>query len=175
MYRDIVAVSKSMYRCSMTDVASRVRYLSRGKTDSFMKTSSAELAVDLSNLCKHTCFNISLGVINAALKIALYLDLRRRGFDISALRYEDLVSRPLDMCRVVLEFCHLPVSLAELAVEAFDVDSQDNSIIAKSAIRYFKEPQLTPQIKTELNEILEKLRLPLIGEPNIIEGTLSCC
>jgi len=74
-----------------------------------------------------------------------------------------------------LEFCHLPVSLAELAVKAFDVDSQANSTLAKSAIGHFKEPQLTPQIKTKLNEILKQLGVPLIGEPGIVEGTLSCC
>jgi len=79
------------------------------------------------------------------------------------------------MCRVVLEFCHLPVSLAELAVKAFDVDSQANSIAAKSVIAHFKEPQLTPQIKTKVNEILKKCGVPLIDEPNIIEGTISCC
>jgi len=27
----------------------------------------------------------------------------------------------------------------------------------------------------KLNEILKKCGVPLIGEPNIIEGTLSCC
>jgi len=113
------------------------------------------------------------GVLHATLFITTYHDLRRRGFDISALRYEDLVAQPLDMCRVVLEFCHLPVSLAELAVKAFDVDSQANSKVAKSAVGHFKEPQLTPQIKSELNEVLKQLGVPLLGEPGIIEGTLS--
>ena len=105
---------------------------------------------------------------------ASYLDLRRRGFDVSALRYEDLVARPLDMCRVVLEFCHLPVSLAELGVKAFDVDSQRNSVFAESIIGRFKEPELTAQIKLKLNELLKKFGLPQIGEPGILEGTLSC-
>jgi len=78
------------------------------------------------------------------------------------------------MCRVVLEFCHLPVSLAELAVKAFDVDSQRNSIVAKSVIGHLKEPELTPQREKKLNEMLKKFGLPLIGEPRIMEGTLSC-
>ena len=114
------------------------------------------------------------GVLHATLFITTYHDLRRRGFDISALRYEDLVAQPLDMCRVVLEFCHLPVSLAELAVKAFYVDSQANSPMPKSVIGHFKEPQLTEQSKVEINEILKKLGQPLIGEPGIIEGTLTC-
>ena len=113
-------------------------------------------------------------VSGVATGVASYLDLRRRGFDVSALCYEDLVARPLDMCRIILEFCHLPVSLAELAVKAFDVDSQSNSILTKSVIGDFKEPQLTPQIKARLNEVLNKYGLPLIGEPGILEGTLNC-
>jgi len=106
MYRDLVAVSKSMYRCSMTVPVLRLKFLSGGKTDSFVKTATDKLGVDLSSVCKPMCSGIMFGVLNAALRIALYLNLRRRGFDISALRYEDLVARPLDMCRVILEFCH---------------------------------------------------------------------
>jgi len=89
-------------------------------------------------------------------------------------RYEDLVARPLDLCRVILEFCRLPVSLAELAVKALDRDSQRNSISAKSLIGRMKDPQLTPETKETLNELLKKHGLPLIGEPNIVEGTLTC-
>jgi len=174
MYRDFVAVSKSMYRCSMTIPVIRLKYLSGGTTDSFVKTSADKLGVDLSSVCKPMCSGIMFGVLNAALRIALYLDLRRRGFDISALRYEDLVARPLDMCRVILEFCHLPVSLAELAVKAFDVDSQATSHMAKSVVGHIKEPQLTPQMTAQLNEQLTKLGVPLIGEPGVVEGTLSC-
>jgi len=120
--------------------------------------------------------DLLLGILVFKLTTSSYLDVHRRGFDVSALRYEDLVARPLDMCRVVLEFCHLPASLAELAVRAFDVDSQRNSILAISAIGpgLFKEPQLTPQTKTKLNELLKKYNMPLIGEPTIIDGTLSC-
>jgi len=74
-----------------------------------------------------------------------------------------------------LEFCHLPVSLAELAVRAFDVDSQRNSILAESVVGHFKEPELTERKKAALNELLKKYKVPLIGEPSILEGTLSCC
>ena len=115
-----------------------------------------------------------LGTLVYAFATASYLDMRRRGFDISALRYEDLVARPLDMCHVVLEFCHLPVSLAELAVKAFDDDSRRKSMLAKSIIGHFNEPELTPEIQIKLNEVLKKFGLPLIGELDILEGTISC-
>ena len=50
---------------------------------------------------------------------------------------------PSTLCRVVLEFCQLPVSLAEQAVTTFDVDSLRNSEIA--IIGHMSKPQLTPQ------------------------------
>ena len=172
MYRDVVASAKSLYRLSMIRPSTRLNFLLGRFSDRVSMSLSYPLRSDL---CMRLDNDLMFGVLHSALKIGSYLDLRRRGWDISALRYEDLVARPLDMCRVVLEFCHLPVSLAELAVKAFDVDSQANSTLAKSAIGHFKEPQLTPQIKVKLNEILKKCGVPLIGEPGVVEGTLSCC
>ena len=174
MYRDAVAVAKSVYRLSMVTpilcLCCVVGYFSGQIT----KTLAESVGFDGSDYCVRMDNDLTAGVLLYAVSISAYLDIRRRGFDVSALRYEDLVARPLDMCRVILEFCHLPVSLAELAVKAFDVDSQRNSILAKSVLGRFKDPQLTPQKKTKLNELLKKFGLPLIGEPAVVEGTLSC-
>jgi len=169
MYRDVLEVAKSMYRMSMADSALRLRYLYLSVTGRLLEVSDKS-----SDFCGRLCTDLTYGVFRYALVTASYLDLRRRGVDVSALRYEDLVARPLDICRVVLDFCHLPASLAELAVRAFDVDSQRNSTLAKSIVGRFKEPQLTPQRKTKLNEILIKYGVPCIGESDILEGTLSC-
>jgi len=132
------------------------------------------MGIEGSDFCVRLDSGLTYGVIVFAVVTSSYLDQRRRGFDISALRYEDLVARPLDMCRVVLDYCHLPVSLAEEAVKAFDIDSQHNSIVAKAVVGNIREPQLTPQTTMKLNELLKKHGMPLIGELGIIEGTLSC-
>jgi len=173
MYRDIVTVAKSIYRLSMVYPSIRLVYI-LGYFAYIAKITMDFTGFDGSDFCVRLDSDLTYGVLMAGMTTTCYLDLRRRGFDASALRYEDLVARPLDMCRVVLEFCHLPVSLAELAVRAFDVDSQRNSIAAKSVIGHFKEPELTAEIKTKLNEMLKKFELPLIGDPGIIEGTLTC-
>jgi len=131
------------------------------------------IGADGSDFCVRLDNDLTGGVLLYALTTGCYLDLRRQGFDISAVRYEDLVAHPLDMCRVIMEFCHFPTSLAQLGIKAFDVDSQRNSITSKAVLGQFREPQLTPQIKTKLNELLKKHGTPLIGEPGIIEGTLS--
>jgi len=176
LYRDVLSVARSLYRVSMVFPSLRLIYLLGPFPDRVSKIAEGHpIGVYRSKLGIRLENELMPGALQYSVSTASYLDLRRRGFDISALRYKDLVVRPVDMCRVVLEFCHLPVSLAELAVKAFDVDSQRNSILAKLVIGHFKEPQLTPQKKTRVNELLEKFGLPRLGEPDIIEGTLSCC
>jgi len=175
MYRDIVAVAKSSYRMFLVQPSLRLAYVLGHISANVVKTAVESLGFDGSNWRVRVNDGLMPGVLTAALKMTSYLDLRRRGFDISAVRYEDLVARPLDMCRVLLDFCHLPQSLAVLAVRAFDVDSQRDSPLAKSAIGHLQAPELTPQRKRKLNELLKKFdKMPLIGEPSIIEGTLSC-
>jgi len=175
MYRDVVAVAKSIYRMTMTMPSLRLLYILGYISGNVTKTVIESIGFDGSDWRVRLDNALTAGVLLSAMTTSSYLDLRRRGFDVSAVRYEDLVARPLDMCRVILDFCHLPQSLAELAVRAFDVDAQRNSKVAKSVIGHFKEPELTPQRKEKLNELLKKFdKMPLIGEPGIIEGTLTC-
>jgi len=99
LYRDVVAVAKSFYRMSMILPSARLNYL----LGRFSGRVSMSLSYPLrSDLCMRLDNGLMLGVLSTAVKIGHYLDLRRRGFDLSALRYEDLVARPLDMCRVIL-------------------------------------------------------------------------
>ena len=174
MYRDVVSVAQSFHRLSMALPSLRLGALLGYISGRFTKMFAESVGVDGSNYCVRLDTDLTFGVLLYALTASAYLDLRRRGFDASAVRYEDLVARSLDMCRVVLEFCRLPTSLAELAVKAFDVDSQGNSAIARSVLGRFERPQLTPRKKARLNELLKKFALPLIGEPGILEGTLTC-
>jgi len=174
MYRDVEKIAKSLYRTSLVVPTA---YLLRqvGK----MTPRVGQIMIDLmglngANFCIRLKGDLAFGVLLSAVTIASYLDVRRRGFDISAVRYEDLVARPLDMCRVILEFCHLPLSLAERAVNAFNVDSQENSPLCKSAIGCLSTPEMTAGTKMKLNELLEIFELPPLGEPNVIEGTLTC-
>ena len=174
MYRDFVTVAKSLYRLSMVYPSLRLVFILGRLSGQFHKMLIDSIGYDGSNFCVRISNDLTPGVLLSAVNITSYLDMRRRGFDVSALRYEDLVERPLDMCRIVMEFCGLPVSLAELGVKALDVDSLRNSSAAKSIIGHFKEPQLTPCTKAKTNQLLQRYGMPLIGQPCIIEGTLIC-
>ena len=174
LYRDIVRTAKSLYRLSMLLPSLRLAYVLGSVSGHIAKTFVESILADGTDSRMRLDNDLTAGVLLCAVITASYLQMRQRGLDVSALRYEDLVARPFDMCRVVLQFCNLPVSLAELAVKAFDVDSQRNSILAKSAMEHFKEPQMTPDVKTKLNELLNRFNVPLIGEACVLEGTLSC-
>jgi len=174
MYRDVVAVAKSVYRLSMVEPTMRLAYLLGSFSGQMTKMMVELRGNEGSDFCVRLKNNLSLGVLKYVMTTSTYLDMRRRGFDVSGLRYEDLVERPLDMCHVLMKFCGLPVSLAQSAIKAFEVDSQRNSILAKSVLGRIKNPQLTPKTKAQLNELLTKYGLPLIGEPNFFEGTLCC-
>jgi len=173
MYRDIVSVAKSIYRLTMVLPSVRLAYILGQLSGRMTKMMVDSMGFDGSAFCLRVESDLMCGVILSAVTTTSYLDMRRRGFAVNALRYEDLVARPVSMCRIILEFCHLPVSLVTLAIKAFDVDSQRNSVLAKSSIRHFKEPQLTPQTKAKLNELLQNYGMPLIGDSGIIEGTLT--
>ena len=170
----MVTTAKSFHRLTMVLPSLRLAVLLGHFSGIMTKIIVDSMGFDGSDFRVRLDSDLTGGVLLCAVTTASYLDLRRRGFDVSALRYEDLVARPLDMCRVILEFCHLPVSLAEKAVKAFDTDAQKNSIVSRSVLRQFTEPQLTPDTQAKLNEMLKKYGMPLIGEPGIMEGTLSC-
>ena len=172
---DVVAVARSMYRLTMVLPSLRLAYLLGHISADVTKMFVDSLGYDGSDFRVRADNGLTAGVLMAAVTTSSYLDLRRRGLDISAVRYEDIVARPLDMCQVILEFCHLPQSLAEFSVRAFDVDAQRNCVLARSAIAHFTAPELTPQIERKLNELLKKFdKMPLIGDaPGIVERTLT--
>jgi len=94
MYRDVVAVAKSVHRFSKAIPLFRLISL-LGRFSGQMTKMLAEFhGLDSSDFCVRLDNDLSLGVLMYSLSSSAYLDARRRGFDVSAARYEDLVARP---------------------------------------------------------------------------------
>ena len=106
MYREVLSVAKSVYRLSLTDPVHIFWIV--GRLSGPMTMMIGEPLGTLCSRVRRLDSDLTIGVLTWAAATKAYLDARRRGFDISALRYEDVVARPLDMCRVILEFCRLP-------------------------------------------------------------------
>ena len=174
MYRNVIPVAKSVYRLSSVHPTLRLIYSLGSLHAELSKMVMDFIGFDGSAFRVRMDTDWTYGAVLFGLTTSAYVAMRSHGFDVSGLRYEDLTERPLDICRVLMEFCGLPVSLAEHAVKALDVDSQRNSYLSKSNIGHFKEPDMTPEMKAKLNELLKRYPgAPLIGEPCMLEGTLT--
>jgi len=102
-----------------------------------------------------------------------YVDFRRQGFDIKAVRYEDLVARPLETCERLMEACGLPVSLAHEVVKCMQHDSQKNTQVSREKLRRFRDAEVTPEIIESMNRLAAKYGLPPVSEECILEGTIA--
>ena len=90
-----------------------------------------------------------------------YLEFRRRCFDISAIRYEDLVTRPREICRRSMEACGLPVSFANSINQCMQNDSQQDTVVSKSAMSRFRDSEVTLETEDSLDRLAAKYGLPL--------------
>jgi len=117
--------------------------------------------------------DLTLGAVPALVAMKEYVDFRRRGFDMKAVRYEDLVARPLEICRRLMEACGLPVSLAQDIVTVMRVDSQQTTAISRASLGRFQNPEMTLDIMDSLNEHATKFGLPSVYDVCMLEGTLS--
>jgi len=102
-----------------------------------------------------------------------YVDFRRQGFDIKAVRYEDLVARPLETCQRLMEACGLPVPLAQKAVRCMQDDSQKKTKISRESLGRFRDAEVTPKIMESMNRLAAKHDLPPVNEQCILDGTIS--
>jgi len=172
MYRDTLATVKSIYRLQfplpsllLVDGFGRLSGKLTEKMINQIGWPGKEYNIRLEN-------DLALGTLSTAIIMKVYLDLRRRGFPIKAVRYEELIGKPLETCRCLMEYCGLPVDLAEWAVRGLKVDSQRNSPVAQHIIGHIPVPKLTDKSKASLNRILAKFEVPLIDEDCILEGTM---
>jgi hypothetical protein len=118
--------------------------------------------------------DLHLGFIVACIAMKSYVDLLSTGrTNVAGIRYEDLIDDPTESVRRIIEFCHLPEELVQPGLRGLEVDSQRNSVIAKSTIGGIPNPKLTPEAKEIANELLRKNGLPLIGEECLLQGTIT--
>ena len=94
MYRDVEKVAKSVYRCSLVE-PSMYLMIKLGKlSGQFTKMILDSMGLNGADYCVRSDNDLVLGVVLSAVVTSIYLDSRRRGLDISALCYDDLVARP---------------------------------------------------------------------------------
>jgi len=86
MYRDVVAVAKSYYRLSMVIPILRLRSLLGSYPTQMTKVIANWMGMVGSDFSERQNNDLAYGVLIHAEAISVYLDARRRGFDVSAVR-----------------------------------------------------------------------------------------
>jgi len=102
-----------------------------------------------------------------------YINLRRSGFSIDAIRYEDLIDDPRNAAIAILEFCNLPVTLVDSALRGLEVDSQRNSPISKVILGRHSDCPMTESARRRFNVLLKKNKLPPVEGDGVLEGTIT--
>ena len=174
MYREVVKGAKSLFRIAYSLPSIWVAY-KLGRLSGAITASAIEsMGLDGRDYRFRLHDDMELGFLLNCLLMRIYLDLRSDGkVDVVGVRYEDLVSEPHESIRRIIEYCRLPAELVEPGVKGLEVDSQRNSVIAKSIIGSLPEPELTPESIFRGNELLKKNGLPLIGEEFVLDGTIT--
>ena len=102
-----------------------------------------------------------------------YLDLRKDRYEISAVKYEDVVKHPLEATNAIFKYCNLPDELAEKAIKALNKDSQRHSPFSMKNMSKVETLQLVGEDKVTADAICDHMGLPRISEPCNLEGTIT--
>jgi len=169
MYRDVIKVAKSTLRIN-NNLPPMLRLLQVISTSMFLDWMGYG-GDDYNNISFENDMTAAAVLPLATMKA--YVDFRRQGFDIKAVRYEDLVARPLETCERLMEACGLPVSLAHEVVKCMQDDSQKNTQVSREKLRRFRDAEVTPEIIESMNRLAAKYGLPPVSEECILEGTIA--
>ena len=102
-----------------------------------------------------------------------YLDLRKNGYEIDAVKYEDLVKHPLESTKAIFEYCNLPEELAEKATKALNKDSQRHSPLSMKNMAKATTLELVGDDKVTADAICDQMGIPRIPEPCTLDGTIT--
>jgi Sulfotransferase family len=175
MYRDIAKNSASLYRIAHALPSLWLAYKLSRLSGAFTESVANSMGLAGRDYRYRLEDDLQLGVVLNCVLMKLYLELRQSDdIEVVGVRYEDLVGDPEESIRRIIEYCHLPLELVTPGLDGLKVDSQRNSLISKSAIGFLPEPPLTPESIARANQMLGKFGLPLIGEPCLLEGTITC-
>jgi len=172
MYRDVTNVAKSLCRLSAFLPSRRLVSLAGRLSESVCATMCSWCGNNPNDFKILIENDLTFWAACALVTMKAYLAFRRQGFDIRAIRYEDLVARPLEISERVMEALGLPASFAENIHMCMQEDSQKNTPVSRAALALLRVPDVTPEIQESLDRLAVKYGLQPISKGFILEGTL---
>ncbi len=105
--------------------------------------------------------------------VSEYVALRKKNFDIAGVLYEDLVSEKRKSVEEIFHYCELPDNCIQKAIDAFKMDSQENSRWNQKAVKQIDAPHFTTDLIEECNRICDGLGLPHVDGDCRLEGVIT--
>ena len=172
MYRNVTDVAKSGYKITQVMPLLLTALYLGCFSETVVKHLLNELGISGEDFKMRYKDFLSMGTSAWCISTRQYFDLRANGVTgMRCLRYEDLIADPVYVIKEVLKHCKLPEELAELGVEAMKQPSQRKSLLNEGY--RFKAPELTEKSRKNMNEILQRFRLPTLEGSEILEGIIG--
>jgi len=102
-----------------------------------------------------------------------YLNLRRDGYTIDAVKYEDLVKHKLEATKAIFRYTGIPEEWAAKAVKALDRDSQRHSPLSMKNIGSLPNLELTKEDKVITDAICDRMSLARVPDKCDLDGTVT--
>lgn len=118
-------------------------------------------------------YHLSFGILLSCISHKHYLRFRDIGLNIAAVRYEDVISNPVESMRAVLEFCQLPTENVEQCRQALEFDSQKGTPLSSERLSRHPTLEYSGEARKEADAICEKFGLPHADQVYIAPGTIT--
>ena len=174
MYRNAFPMTKSCYKTSKQLPLLDLVFLVTPWSQTLTRAGVAAMGLS-ADMFKVRCSDGMVFCLYVwAVIISRYREYVSREIDIVAVKYEDLVERPLEATRTVFKYCGVPVEWAEQAINALKKDAQRLSPLSRKNLDRVKlNMELTPQRKREMNAICDQFGLPRIPQECVLERTIT--
>lgn len=118
-------------------------------------------------------YHLSFGILLSCISHKHYLRFRDIGLKIAGVRYEDIISNPVESFRAVLEFCELPTDNVEQCSQSLKLDSQKGTPLSSERLSRHPTLEYAGEARKESDAICDKFGLPHADQEYIAPGTIT--
>ncbi|XP_064637315.1 uncharacterized protein LOC135493716 [Lineus longissimus] len=113
------------------------------------------------------------GCLHICWLIYCYLEYQRSGIKIAALKYDDFMKCPHEVCRKLLRHCDIPEKYATDAVKAMQRDSQRGTSFSRQGRNGLKKPAITEELLRKFDGYCRRVGIPLMSESLPLPATIT--
>ena len=178
IYRSVLASARSQYKfryCSpFIYVRQKLMEISPSLSDNVTLFLVGYKRISTDNyIWQHIKHPLLYGIRYWMMLVAGFVTLRKNGFDIAGVLYDDLMADKKESVEEIFHYCALSKIYVNSAMNAFLIDSQENSRWSRETMKYLQAPPFTPSLITACNKISDILGICHVDENCRLEGVIT--